>query len=207
MHKRTYYIVNGITFYRLMAAPVMGIFIFCREVEIFKWLLAVSFLTDAIDGTLARRYKVNSLFGSRLDSIADDLTITAGVLGMLIFKPLFFKQVLVPLLLLFIIFILQMVLAYRRYGRLTSFHTYGAKVAALLQGVFLILLFFLPQPLYLLFYLALSVTGAELIEEIILTLYLPIWETDVKGLYWVFRRRRKGQWPPQKNGEKEFRGV
>ncbi len=84
-----------------------------------------------------------------------------------------------------------MILALVRYRRLTSFHTYGAKTAALLQGIFLILLFFLPQPVYFLFYLALAVTGLELLEEITLIRLLPVWKANVKGLYWVLKRNRQ----------------
>lgn len=40
---------------------------------------------------------------------------------------------------------------------------------AILQGVFLVLLFFLPNPHYELFYAATFVTVFELIEEIIIT--------------------------------------
>jgi len=82
-------------------------------------------------------------------------------------------------------------LAIKRYGRQTSFHTYGAKLAALVQGVFLILFFFLPKPLYALFYLALIVTAGELIEEILLIFVLPKWKTDVKGLFWVLKHQKK----------------
>jgi len=190
MHSRVYYIVNGITLYRLISAPVMVVLILSGQTGFFKWMLALSFLTDAIDGTLARRYRVSSFFGSRLDSLADDLTIVAGLMGMAILRPAFFRQEFPLLLLLFCIFILQLFWAFKRYGRTTSFHTYAAKLAALVQGVFLILFFFLPQPLYPLFYMALIITGAELIEEMILIRLLPHWETDVKGLYWVLKRRR-----------------
>jgi phosphatidylglycerophosphate synthase len=191
MRSRSFYIVNGLTIYRLLSAPVLVLFAILNQPEIFKWLLALSFFTDGIDGTLARHYKVSSEYGSRLDSIADDLTIAAGLVGMAVFKPHLFQLALAPFLVLFLLFILQMILALVRYRRLTSFHTYGAKLAALLQGIFLIFLFFLPQPLYFLFYLALVVTGLELLEEIILIRLLPFWKADVKGLYWVLKSKRK----------------
>jgi CDP-diacylglycerol--glycerol-3-phosphate 3-phosphatidyltransferase len=190
MRSRFYYIVNGLTLYRLFSAPVLVLFVFLRQPEIFKWLLALSFFTDGLDGTLARRYKVSSEYGSRLDSIADDLTITAGLIGMAVFKPLLFHDALIPFLILFLLFILQMILALVRYRRFTSFHTYGAKIAALLQGVFLILLFFLSEPMYILFYVAIVATGLELLEEIILICLLPVWKADVRGLYWALKKNR-----------------
>jgi CDP-diacylglycerol--glycerol-3-phosphate 3-phosphatidyltransferase len=64
-------------------------------------------------------------------------------------------------------------------------------MAAILQGSFMILAFFMTEPLSILFYIAAFVTGIELIEEIIITHYLPVWETNVKGLYWVIKRNKK----------------
>lgn len=55
MKKTCYYIINGITLYRLLAAPVLVLLILTHQVNVFKWLLAVSFFTDLIDGWLARR--------------------------------------------------------------------------------------------------------------------------------------------------------
>jgi cardiolipin synthase len=80
MHKRSYYMVNGITLYRLMAAPLLVLLVINNRFDLFKWLLAISFFTDALDGYLARRYHVISIAGSKLDSIADDLTIVTGII-------------------------------------------------------------------------------------------------------------------------------
>lgn len=190
MHKQAYYIVNGITLYRLVAAPILLLLITQQQPEIFKWLLAVSFFTDAIDGQLARRYKVVSALGAKLDSIGDDLTIAVAIIGIFVFKPEFLKQESMLLVLLFVLFMLQSAFAFFRYGKMSSFHTYAAKAAAVLQGVFLLLLFFLDKPIYLLFYIAIAVTAIELIEETILVLMLPQWKTDVKGLYWLIRGKK-----------------
>ena len=73
---------------------------------------------------------------------------------------------------------------------MTSFHTYGAKIATIFQGIFLLLFFFLTEPLSVLFYITVIITALDLIEEIILVLILPEWKTDVKGLYWVLQQER-----------------
>jgi CDP-diacylglycerol--glycerol-3-phosphate 3-phosphatidyltransferase len=188
MKKDSYYIVNGITLYRLMAAPVLVWLIFTHQVNVFKWLLAISFFTDLIDGWLARRFKATSILGARLDSIADDLTVVAGMVAVVVLKPAFLKQQMVFFIILFALFLIQIMLALLRYGKVSSFHTYSAKFAALMQGSFFILLFFLPQPLEIVFYIAFGVTLIDLVEEIILVMILPQWEANVKGLYWVKKR-------------------
>jgi CDP-diacylglycerol--glycerol-3-phosphate 3-phosphatidyltransferase len=87
------------------------------------------------------------------------------------------------------LYVLQTIFAVARYGKISSFHTYAAKTAAILQGIFLLLLFFIDEPVYPLCYITAAITAIELLEEIILVWMLPQWRTDVKGLYWILRRR------------------
>lgn len=189
MHKSSYYIINGITLYRLIAAPVLLLLIFYRQVEIFRWLLAFSFFTDAIDGFLARRYKVSSVLGARLDSLADDLTVIVAAIAVFLIKKDFVTQQILFFFILLGLYLLQTIMAFRKYGKVSNFHTYLAKAAAVCQGIFLILIFFLPEPPLALFYAAVIITIIDLIEEIILVLVLPKWEVNVKGIFWVMKRK------------------
>jgi CDP-diacylglycerol--glycerol-3-phosphate 3-phosphatidyltransferase len=188
-----YYLINGITLYRLIASLVLILLICLEQVDLFKWLLALSFLTDTVDGYLARKLKVISLFGARLDSAADDLTIVAAMAGVVFFKTAFVNEQKTIFILLLVLFLVQNALAFSRYGKMSSFHTYLAKLSAVLQGVFFIGLFFLQQPVYWLFYTAALFTAADLAEEIILILLLPQWKANVKGLYWLLKSRKAGQ--------------
>lgn len=190
-NNRIYYFVNAITLYRMLVAPLLIFLIFNRNLDIFKWLFGFSFFTDVLDGWLARKLHVTSILGSKLDSVADDLTIVVGIIGVIVLKPEFLIQQLVFIIPLLLMFLLQLLLAFMRYGKISSFHTYMAKLAALMQGSFLILFFFLQKPMSVLFYIALFVTVIDLIEEIILVLLLPIWQTNVKGLYWVLKEKQK----------------
>lgn len=188
MNKPIFYAVNGITLYRLLAAPVLFYLVFTGRIDIFKWLLVVSFFTDAIDGFIARRFAVTSVQGARMDSIADDLTVLAAITGLFVLRPEFIREqfgVIIPLVGLYL---LQTTLALVRYGKISSFHTYLAKGAAALQGVFLIQAFF-TDPIVPLFYAVALVTAIDLMEETVLVVLLPRWEVNVKGLYWVWKNR------------------
>jgi cardiolipin synthase (CMP-forming) len=183
MRKWSYYMVNGITLWRVLMAPLVIFLAINRDEGLFKWFLAVSFLTDAVDGTLARRYHVSSKWGARLDSIGDDLTVLAAFAGMLVFHFDFVRQELTLLIILAGLYLLQVVLALYRYGKMTAFHTLLAKGAAILQAIFLLSLFFWPGAPRLLFYTAAALTALDLAEEIVLVLLLREWKADVKGLY------------------------
>jgi len=191
MKRTAFYIVNAITLYRISAAFYLVWLLYAGDIETFKWLLGISFFTDLIDGPLARKYKVTSKAGAYMDSIGDDLTILAGIAGTFIFKPEFLYREKVIILVLVSLFFLQIIAALYRYGKISSFHTLLAKLAAILQGSFLILLFFLPEPVYPLFYAASLITLLDLIEEIILVMILEKWEANVKGIYWVIKARRE----------------
>lgn len=172
---------------------MMLILVSTGQESIFKWMLPISFFTDLIDGFLARRFHVASKWGSFIDSIADDLTIVAGVAGMVVFKWPFVKQQYFWIVLLLALFLIQMILALVRYKKISSFHTYLAKISAILQGLFLILIFLFQEPFIILWYLAIGFTMADLLEEIILVILLPTWETNVKGMYWVMKRKPRNR--------------
>lgn len=186
----SFYWINAITLYRLVATVWLVYLALTRQLDLFKWLLGFSFFTDMIDGTLARKYKVVSILGSRLDSVADDLTVLVSVIGMFMFKPEFLRENIVAVSILFTLYLVQMGTALVKYHKLTSFHTKSAKLSFLLQGCFLILIFFLPKPPMVLFYCAIISTSFQLVEETIIILLLPKWKSDVKGLYWVLRDRK-----------------
>src|SRR4030095_11516526 len=188
-HKQAWYVINGITLYRIIAAPFLLVLLFTGQYEIFKWLLGVSFFTDLIDGYLARKYKVTSVLGTRLDSIGDDLTVLVGLIALFVLKGTFIKEHNIVFIILLVLFLVQTIFAFTRYGKMTSFHTYLAKTAALLQGIFLIITFFTDQPNLISFYAAAIVTMLELTEEIILVSLLKQWKANVKGIYWVLKEK------------------
>lgn len=187
MNKKAYRLVNLITFYRLASAPLLVLLLLVQQFTVFKWLLALSFFTDAIDGWLARKFKVISLLGARIDSVADDLTVLVAVLGIFLYHPDFLRSEWLLAGVMTLLYLIQNSLALLRYGKLTSFHTFGAKIAAVLQCVFLVSFFFLPEPVFPLFYLTAAITILDLVEEVLLVLMLPRWQANVRGIYWVRR--------------------
>lgn len=185
MKRPAFYIINSITSYRLVSFPVLILLVIFGRFDIFKWMLGVSFFTDAIDGWLSRKFGVTSVFGSRLDSIGDDLTVLAGIIGVLVLDANFFIERWIYVAALLLLLLVQISIALFRFRKLTSFHTYLAKIAAVAQGLFLLSFFFLPQYASVLFVIAAAITALDLIEEIVMALLLPEWKADVKGLFFL----------------------
>lgn len=184
-------LVNALSFWRIAVFPILVGLIIVRQEVMLGIALGISFLTDAADGWLARRYKVSTVSGAEWDSLGDDLTVLAAVIGMLVFKmDLIIGQWLIVFILGFL-FLLYTAFALVRYGRLTSFHTRTAKMAAVAQAVFFTLLFLLPGLPVFVFYIASSLTVFDLLEEIAMILYIDEWESDITGLREILRRERK----------------
>ncbi|MEW6468889.1 MAG: CDP-alcohol phosphatidyltransferase family protein [Bacteroidota bacterium] len=184
-------LVNLVTLYRIVTAPVLLVLIFTGQMHIFKWMLLASFCSDALDGFLARRLRAATVLGAKLDSAGDIMTVIVAVIALFKTNPEFFKQEALVIVSLLVLFAIQLSLSYLKYRKPSSFHTYLAKTAAFFQGVFLLSLFFFDTTYYALYYIAVVVTTLELIEEIVLVLMLPKWKNDIKGLYWVLNKDNK----------------
>ncbi|NNE32210.1 MAG: CDP-alcohol phosphatidyltransferase family protein [Winogradskyella sp.] len=187
---KNYNIADWFSFYRVFAVPFLLTFIWLDLRLIFTWALLVSYSTDAIDGYLARKLKITSPRGSQLDSFGDQITLIVGLIGLFYFETDFIKTNLLLIGLVFIPYLIQMIIAYSKYGKATAFHTYLAKLSAVIQSIFILwALFFTPD--YSLFYVMIGIGLLETFEEITLIFMYDTWASDVKGLYWAWRDKRR----------------
>jgi CDP-diacylglycerol--glycerol-3-phosphate 3-phosphatidyltransferase len=186
-------IINLITMYRIVMFPVLLVLLFLDQIQAFKWLLLFSLLSDLIDGVLARKYKATSLLGAHLDSIGDDLTVLVGTIGVFYYRFDFMMENLYFILGLLSMYLIQLVYALIKYGRMTTFHTIMAKLAVFFQGMFICSAFFFKEVSEILFFSAVIVTALDIIEEIMLIWILKTWEANVKGIYWVLRREKTAE--------------
>lgn len=187
---KNFNIADWFSFYRILAVPFLIALIWLDERQLFTWFLLISYSTDAIDGFLARRLKITSARGSQLDSFGDQITLVVGLIGLLVFENEFMMANYILILIAFVPYILQMILAFHKYGKATAFHTYLAKSSALIQGVFILITLFF-APLYWLFYLMIVIGVLETIEEITLIYMYDKWVDNVKGVYWALKDERR----------------
>ncbi len=187
---KNFNIADWFSFYRVVAAPILLLLIWFDLRLIFTWLLLISYSTDAIDGYLARKLKITSARGSQLDSFGDQITLIVGLIGLYYFEPEFIESNLILILIAFVPYIIQMLIAYLKYGKATAFHTYLAKLSAVMQSAFILFsLFFYPE--YSLFYIMIVIGLLETFEEITLIFIYKNWASDVKGIYWALRDKRR----------------
>ncbi|NND15721.1 MAG: CDP-alcohol phosphatidyltransferase family protein [Eudoraea sp.] len=185
-------IADWFSIYRIIAAPVLLILIGFGEKEIFTWMLLISYITDGVDGFVARALNISSARGAQLDSYGDQMTLIVALIGLLVFENAFINENYQLILIAFVPYIIQMVIAFRKYGRATAFHTYLAKLSAIVQAVFILWLLFF-GPVYPLFYLMIILGVIETIEEIALIFMYDDWVEGVKGIFWAMRDKRRAK--------------
>lgn len=187
---KNFNIADWFSFYRIMAVPILLSLIWFGEREWFSWMLLISYSTDAIDGFLARRLRITSARGSQLDSIGDQLTLIMGLIGLFFFENSFIAENYLLIILAFVPYLVQMYIAFVKYGKATAFHTYLAKMSAIAQGIFILCLLFF-GPVYWLFYAMIALGVLETIEEITLIFMYDNWVEDVKGYFWALKDKRR----------------
>ena len=81
-------IPNFLTLFRIILVPAFVIFLIQSEYDKALIVFVVAGLTDALDGTLARLLKCQTILGAYLDPIADKLLLvtsyaTLAILGII----------------------------------------------------------------------------------------------------------------------------
>ena len=181
---------NLLSFYRLAMAPIIIALALTEQRTAFIVLLCISFVTDVLDGYIARTWNLATPLGAWLDSIADELTYVAALVGIFQFE----YQALQPHISMLYMFIGFVVLAALvpmvKFRKAPSFHLYSFKANALLQGVFIVTLFVFGFNPYL-YYLAMAVGILACLEAIGVALVIDKPISNARSLFWVLGQRNR----------------
>ena len=180
-------IPNILSLYRIYSFPFILIFVFLGHKDLFVFFICFNFLTDFLDGWIARRFNQITRIGAVMDSLADTGTYFLVAAGVIAFKWPDFKPYIFSLSLFFAFFIMADFFPWFKFGRFNSYHTYAAKAGGYIKGLFFIVLFtlgFFPW-----FYYFVIITGIlAFVESLIITSMLKESRSDVKGLYWILKK-------------------
>lgn len=169
---------------RIISFPLVLLFIFLQERYIAAWLYIILFSTDFIDGFFAFFYGQESPRRAKLDSLGDVLFLFTGIFGFYTFETDFFTDHIISISLVLGLYAFQFLIALIKWGKPSSFHTYTAKFAAIIQVIFLAgTLLFEASPV--IFYCAVFFSIIDITEDIIITFMLSDWRANVKGLFWL----------------------
>ena len=180
-HRIRPHLPNWLSGLRLALAPVLVGLAWLGLTDIFLAVLIVAFATDAADGFLARRLEVASEAGAKLDSRADLATWGVLPLSVWLLMPDFVAAELGWIALLVATLIATLCAGFLRWGRMPSYHTWGAKASAILLAASLIAVL-AGAPIWPI-RLAAVLAFLSMIEELAITAILPRWQTDIPSVW------------------------
>ncbi|MGV6808171.1 MAG: CDP-alcohol phosphatidyltransferase family protein [bacterium] len=176
---------NLISALRIGSAPVLVWLALSGMHEEYLWVLLFALATDGIDGYLARKWHQVTRLGAQLDSWADLIIYTVMLFGLWQLWPQWFDAESGYLIIAFSFWLMSVLLAVVRFGRLPSYHTWGSKIAAvgLAPAYFLLVLLEIQWPFraVMLFFVYVAV------EQLVITAILHRWQRDVKSFWHALR--------------------
>jgi phosphatidylglycerophosphate synthase len=181
---------------RLAFVPLLLILAWHGQRTAYLSCLAISLLTDVLDGLLARLLKQKTALGARLDSVADfATTLSLPPCAWWLWPEVVRREF--PYVAVALAFYLGAVLAgLLKFRRLTSYHSWLGKFAALVLGPSIFVLFLLDAAWP--FRAAALIAVASAFEEVLITWILPSCQANVATLVHALRLRQEPRIRPPK---------
>jgi CDP-diacylglycerol--glycerol-3-phosphate 3-phosphatidyltransferase len=178
--KNIYSIPNLLSLLRLALVPVLVVAACLNDDQLFLLLLGICLLSDMLDGYFARKLQQVTEFGARLDSWADMATYAMMILGLNLIWPTIFDQQFLYLVAATLSYVLPVVVALVRFSSFPSYHTWGAKLAAVLIAPAFYLLVLYDEQTFFRLVIIFHVLVA--MEEIAITMMLKKPKTNVASI-------------------------
>ncbi len=180
-------IPNILSTLRIIIAPILLYLAWFGHKNYFIIFLVTALLTDALDGFLARKLNATTKTGAKLDSIGDMAIYVAVPFCAWWLWPEILKRETPYVLLAMCGYAFPWIVGIVKFRNIPSYHTYGAKLAALVMSIAILLLF--TCEFNILFRIAAIFQAIVAIEEIAITIQLTELECDVKSI-WHLREKR-----------------
>lgn len=177
-----------LTGFRFVAAPGLLWLAWNGYGVAFMSLLAVTFLTDLLDGMAARMTGQVSQFGATLDSWADVIIYLTIAVCCWWLWPDVVQRELLYVGMIVASCLLPAIVGFGKFGCFTSYHTWAVKLAAASMGLTLYILFF-GGPAWP-FRIAAVLCLLAALEEIVITFVLPKPESDVRSIWDLIKRAK-----------------
>lgn len=172
---------NILSLFRIAAAPFLILSGWLQLPVLFFLLFGLMFLSDAVDGYLARKLHLSSKLGAKLDSLGDISTYLSIPPAVWWLWPDIITDEAAYIIAAILIYIAPALFSLAKFGELASYHTLTTKISAVLMssGLFLLLAF----QLSIVFHTAVLFLILEALENMAITHTLSAPRSDVRS-YW-----------------------
>lgn len=129
---------NQLTAIRFLAVPVMWVFAFRGHLIWLGIGLIICLISDLLDGPAARRLNQTTQFGSKFDSVSDQMLQLSALIWLILLMPEIFSENLILSLTAIFIYLASLLVGLIKFRRLANLHLYLSKVAAFFLFLFVI---------------------------------------------------------------------
>jgi phosphatidylglycerophosphate synthase len=151
-----------------------------------------AFISDIFDGIIARRLGVSTANLRQADSWADVCLFSCVFISAWLVYPKVLIAYRLPLLSVVFVQLIWWIINLVKYGKPASYHTYSAKFWGLTLFIAIVSLFGFNYA-GLALWLTCIAGVVHTIEEIAMTLILPVWTHDVLSIFHALKIRHKFQ--------------
>lgn len=177
---------NLLTCSRFFLAPILLWLAWLGHGNGFLLLLAITFLTDVLDGFAARLLHQTSELGARLDTLADLVIYTTLAISVWWLWPEIVIREVTYVLITICSYTAPIFIGFIKFHALTSYHTWLVKIAVVLLGssFFVLFIFDIAWP----FHIAAIICLLAALEEIAITFKSDSLQSDIPSLWHLTRR-------------------
>ncbi len=182
-------IPNIISCLRIASAPILLYLAYIGLRLPFLVILIMALATDALDGYVARRFDAATNLGAKLDSFGDMAIYFAMPWCAWWLLPQIVYLEAIYVLIAFCGYVLPMLAGLLKFKTFPSYHTWGSKISAHVMA-YAIIIVFLTGVTW--FFRAAALFQAMVGSEcILITLRLPVLQSNVKSLWHVRKQLSK----------------
>jgi phosphatidylglycerophosphate synthase len=187
------FIPTALIIFRILVSPLL--LWDAIDGKVTTWFIVgfvAAFLSDIFDGIIARRLGVSNAQLRQGDSIADVCLYTCIAASAWLVHQDTVGAFRLPLLMGIFAQLLWLIVNLVKYGKPASYHTYSAKFWGITLFIATIALFGFDYAGITL-WLSCIVCVIHSIEEIVMTLILPVWTHDVLSVFHALKLQNKSE--------------
>lgn len=188
MRKEVVNVPNALSTYRIVALPFIIYSIATHNKTLYIALISINLITDILDGYIARKFKLETELGAKLDSVADVGTYLMAFAGMIILEKDFVTEHKIAFLFLIGLWILPQIISLIKFRRFPSFHLYSNKATGYVQGIF-IFTYFLFGYNAVYFYFMIFFSYLAYLEELVIVLFIPRLRSNLRSIYFLLKEQ------------------
>ena len=176
-------IPNILSVLRIIIAPFLLYLAWNGHKNLFIVFLILSLLSDAIDGFIARKFGLSTRTGAKLDSLGDMANcLVVPFCAWWLWPEILIKEA--PYVLTAVgAYVFPWVAGILKFHKIPSYHTYGAKIAAIIMSIAILFLFLTEFTSF--FKFAAIFQAIVAFEEILITIQLSELRSNVKSIWHV----------------------